>query len=345
MQADLADIAMTYDGVGNPTSITDSSVSTWPAGAKPASSRAFTYDAAYHLKQVDVQYAGDSGQDDSFMSPYAAEEAHRGTLYPGAAATPKRVRQQTFTYDWLGNMASSDDDAHVFPDRSLGVIKNGGANGVGPQQLTSAASGGASLSAVYDAAGNLAHLSVQHAAPCTGPCTVEYLYQWDEVGMLKSAQRGTIGEAGGGLITEVSTAYAYDADDNRVLRSTYQPSANFRIHTLTSYAVTVFDSLRLVGAQLDGNGDYVHNAMTEEVSLNASNGERFGRAVYTEEVLPSVSSGQVHVFMEIGDHIGSTSFLIDHDTSELVERPTYLGYGATESDYRPDRWGDQRAPV
>jgi RHS repeat-associated protein len=30
--------------------------------------------------------------------------------------------------------------------------------------------------------------------------------------------------------------------------------------------------------------------------------------------------------------------VIDRDTSELVERSTYQGYGAAESDYRPERW-------
>jgi RHS repeat-associated protein len=46
--------------------------------------------------------------------------------------------------------------------------------------------------------------------------------------------------------------------------------------------------------------------------------------------------------MEFGDSLGSTTFVVDHDTGELVERPTFQSYGAVESDYRPDRWGDFR---
>jgi len=36
--------------------------------------------------------------------------------------------------------------------------------------------------------------------------------------------------------------------------------------------------------------------------------------------------------------LGSTSVVLDKATSEFVERSTFEGYGATESDYRPGRW-------
>jgi RHS repeat-associated protein len=45
---------------------------------------------------------------------------------------------------------------------------------------------------------------------------------------------------------------------------------------------------------------------------------------------------------ELGDHLGSTSVVLDKATSELVEASTYQGYGAKESDYRPDRWKGYR---
>jgi len=51
------------------------------------------------------------------------------------------------------------------------------------------------------------------------------------------------------------------------------------------------------------------------------------------------------VFLNVGDHLGSSSFILDHDTSELVERATYQTFGATESDYRPDRWDNFRERV
>ena len=45
-----------------------------------------------------------------------------------------------------------------------------------------------------------------------------------------------------------------------------------------------------------------------------------------------------HVLFELGDHLGSTSVVLDKETGELVERSTFYAYGATESDYRPERW-------
>ena len=50
------------------------------------------------------------------------------------------------------------------------------------------------------------------------------------------------------------------------------------------------------------------------------------------------------VFYEMGDLVGSTSTVIDRDTGELVERVTNQAYGATDSDYRPDRWANFREP-
>ena len=55
------------------------------------------------------------------------------------------------------------------------------------------------------------------------------------------------------------------------------------------------------------------------------------------------ANGALHVFMPLGDTVGSTSFVIDHDTGELVERVTYQPFGGVESDYRPSpRWGSFR---
>ena len=46
----------------------------------------------------------------------------------------------------------------------------------------------------------------------------------------------------------------------------------------------------------------------------------------------------LHVLLELGDHLGSTSVVLDQASGELVERSTFYGYGGTESDYRPGRW-------
>ena len=77
---------------------------------------------------------------------------------------------------------------------------------------------------------------------------------------------------------------------------------------------------------------------TTQVPYLFAQGVRLGRVAYAEEDLPAVTSGAEHVFLELMDHLGSTGIVIDRDTSELVERSTYQGYGEAESDYRPARW-------
>jgi RHS repeat-associated protein len=48
------------------------------------------------------------------------------------------------------------------------------------------------------------------------------------------------------------------------------------------------------------------------------------------------------MFLTMGDHLGSATVTVDATTSEVVERATFQPFGAMESDYRPDRWADQR---
>ena len=88
--------------------------------------------------------------------------------------------------------------------------------------------------------------------------------------------------------------------------------------------------------------DYALTPATESVTLPA--GEARARVVYSEEDLPTQSSGHQHVFLELSDYLGSTAFIIDRATSELVEHSTYMAYGGAESDYRPGRWGSFREP-
>jgi RHS repeat-associated protein len=66
------------------------------------------------------------------------------------------------------------------------------------------------------------------------------------------------------------------------------------------------------------------------------------RLVFEESVVPEVFAGKLHVFLQMGNHLGSSSIVLDKATGELVERTTYEAYGNTESDYRPDRWKNFR---
>ena len=42
--------------------------------------------------------------------------------------------------------------------------------------------------------------------------------------------------------------------------------------------------------------------------------------------------------LQIGDHLGSTGVVVDWEITEVVEKATYMRYGAIESDYGPRRW-------
>jgi RHS repeat-associated protein len=57
---------------------------------------------------------------------------------------------------------------------------------------------------------------------------------------------------------------------------------------------------------------------------------------------PTFAGSALHVLFELPDYLGSTTTVVDKDTSEVVERGTYMAYGETDSDYRPARWDSFR---
>jgi RHS repeat-associated protein len=268
----------------------------------------------------------------------------------------------------MGDLIGSTDDSQVFFDRSLGVVAMGNpsnATGIGPNQLISATlssstsgnSGGAW--ATYDDAGNLVQLQVERKGSCTAGagCNQLFQYDWDEVGNLARARRFDF--AGGETCVtskylhlctlnpeptnfaypalpttspSADVSYAYDAGGTRVLRAS-TPDGE-----ATTYSAEIFPSLRLNHAQWLGTS-YEDTVDTESVYLTLGSAA-FGRVVYNPDA-PNIA-GALHVYLELTDSLGSASIVIDKDTSELVERTTYLAYGALDSDYRPDRWQDFR---
>jgi RHS repeat-associated protein len=332
LQGDLFRLSFQYDGAGNPTSINDLvDPGPWPAGAKPAS-RSMIYDDMYRLRELDINYGGG---DDTFVSPFAPEARRGDPTYPPLIAAPNRVRQQTFQHDPLGNAISSSDDAQIFFDRSLGTTTYGALNS-GPHRLLSASRGQSSLSVDYDGAGNVTGITVQRPSPCTVPCQEEFFYTWDEVGNLSGATRR---ESSGQITNTVAqTSYSYDASGNRLLTTRLDPVLNQTLHR-----AAVFNSLRLENATFpDPGGNYERSSATENVYLT-SNGATLAHVLYDNQSnLPTGPAGRVHVSFGFSDYLGSTSVVIDRDTGELMERSTYHGFGAPESDYRPDRWGNFR---
>lgn len=333
LQSNLADLVVGFDGVENPTLIFQefqSGVkgvlvpSEWPSGAKPIDTRRLVYGDDYRLAEVFSTYelTSQSAGSDEYVSPY---EPSDGAEYPTphVPSTGFRPSEQTYEYDLRGNPLRTTDDASDFFDRSIGtttlvadqIVAGGVTTGYG------------SFAASYDASGNLENLSI------AGDST--YAYTWDEVGQLATATRT---DPDG---TQIEDTYAYDAKGHRI-RVTGQSSVTGD----TLHTIQVFDSLVLKNAVYpDANGDYEHDDSTEQLYLNAANGQNFGHAFIPQASIPSASSSNVHVFMPLRDPLGSTAFVIDHDTSELVEAATYQPYGAVDSDYRPSRWDAFREDI
>ena len=324
-------------------------------------------DDLYRATRIDYQYA--SG-DDAWTSPFKEENdgvASSAPLDPRRALPSphvefsKRILRQTYDYDWLGNTDKTTDDANGFYDRSLGAVTNDGAANK-PYQLKSATLSGArggTVRAKYDDAGHMVRMDLARSGPClpTGAtCSQRFAYDWDEVGRLSRARRwdtapgSSIDDPLPGGTPAADLRHHYDAGDQRVIKHAVDTSGE-------SFTLYVFASLELRRSQFgtaysdtgSGPADYEASVFTVVPYLLA-NGVRLARLAYegTSEV-PEVATGtgagqvnasvsQVHVFFELGDHLGSTSVVLDKATSEIVERSTFQGYGATESDYRPGRW-------
>ncbi len=317
----LQDEQYIYDRVGNPVEIRDWRLAgEWDPGFAPVS-RKMVYDDLYRLSRIDYQYHPTGS--DVWVDPYAAELSDNTRPQPaphGVPSTGKRVMKQSWSYDWLGNTTASTDDASLFYERSLGTITNTG------YRLTSApGSGGNHLTAAYDPAGYMSSMTVARAGNCApaNQCSSQlYQYKWDEVGRLVDATRQDPSGPGAHL------KFAYDSSDNRV-RKTVVINDDDQRHT-----VYVFGSLELRLAEFTATGYTVDDST--EVPYLFGHGVRLARVTYTDAA--AFQTQRRRIFLELGDHLGSTSVVLDHATGELVERSTAFAYGSAESNYRTQRW-------
>lgn len=360
-QLELEHYGFTYDEVGNIIKITDYRVDEdWPNSAKPVT-REFKYDDLYRLTQAKYTRAN-GGTADPWTSPYAAENAD-STRQPRPSphvSFANRLQQQDFTYDWLGNVQQTTDNESGFWDRSLGTVISGTATD-DPNQIKTAsnrtlASGSTrkgDLAVASDAAGNYTDLIVKRDGPClpTGAsCWQRFKYDWNEVGVLMRARRWdlTSTERTNNATTtspipsrtpDAELSFAYNAAGSRTLKTAVD-SASVARHT-----VYIFGGLELRSTSYNSAAfpnDYDQSA--QKVQLRVPAGIATARILYADVSMPTLTSGQQHVFLELSDQIGSNTFVIDHATGELVEAATYQAYGATDADYRPGRWGSFREP-
>src|SRR5690606_32340011 len=201
-----------------------------------------------------------------------------------------------------------------------------------------------SLQARYDSAGHMTRMTLARDGTCiggtsSGDCNQQFVYDWDEVGRLSRARRwdndttnvDTFALSTAGT-PEADLRHTYDASDQRVIKEAKDDGGN------SSFTVYVFESLELRRTQCDSGfaddesgTDYQINHYTVVPYLLA-NGVRMARLVYhapeavpeedykphgapgdvngfTPEA-PAVSEGKLHVFFELGDHLGSTSVVL-----------------------------------
>jgi RHS repeat-associated protein len=127
--------------------------------------------------------------------------------------------------------------------------------------------------------------------------------------------------------------YAYDASDARV-RKTVVGAAGSR------HSLYVFGPLELRLAAYDSVTQRYDVSAATEVPYLFAHGVRLARVVHT--AAPDFTAPSARVFLELGDHLGTTAVVLDRATGELVERTTAYAYGAVESDLRPGRWDEFR---
>jgi RHS repeat-associated protein len=283
----------------------------------------------YHVTSVASWYSGGSQ-----VSPFAAEIASGSRRPVPLKDVATRVRTQQFVYDFLGNTEYTVDDLGLRYDRSLGNITNAGDSTSKKNQLV-AADG---IAAKYDEAGNLVDLRVERPGTRCDPdlCAQRFVYEWDEVGQLSRARRWdyfqTIPATEPEYPAVPTSAPAADLHfayhlGQRILK-TREVAGEDQLHT-----VEVYDSLRLNDTTYDTEtNDYGRDPPQATVYLAG-----MGRVV-RDPYLPTSTGNMTHVFLNVGDHLGSVGMVIDGETSELVEKTTHQPYGALESDYRPTRW-------
>lgn len=315
-QQSFTQTALTLDMVGNPLTLTDAATTAWPAGARAVNQTYIYYDD-YRLQSA--WSIPPSGSPDTWTNPYAYEQGTGSELYPQPTTEADRFTQVAFAYDWRGNLTSSiDRPANIdFFDRSLGTVLQL----PGTDQLASASASTGSLTAYYDAAGNLTSIDEGGTV---------YSYDWDEVGNLAGATRGAAPET-------VYETYTYSAGGDRTTTARTIGAGT------TTYTVSVFDSLLLKNATYEQ--DYEDDLSTEQVYLAGGLARLFndttGKMPSGEASVTGGVAGN-HTFLNLRDPRGSSAFVVDQGTSDIVERTGYLPYGALDCDDRSSLWLSSR---
>ena len=177
--------------------------------------------------------------------------------------------------------------------------------------------------------------------------------QWDEVGRLTRASRWDVSAAEVGAPGNppptadpvIALAYAYDAGDQRVLKTATPATGSEHTTAYTSTPSSFVERSGPLLAARPDDADYELTPTSTEVAYLFANGVRLARLAYEppnpdnqEPVVPRWATPTSTFCSSSATTWARTASVLDKATGELVERSTYLAYGATESDYRPDRW-------
>jgi RHS repeat-associated protein len=368
-QLTLEHYGFQYDVMGNLIRADDfRPAAEWTDQSRPVR-REWKYDSYSRLTKTTYTYTGSN----AWKALFAAENADPTRPQPSPQISySSRIAEENFTYDWLNNLVSNTDDSNGFYDRSIGTATFGDATK--PHRLTAASNRATGstrqgqLAVAYDDIGQVTAMVVQRDGTClpTGAtCWSRYAYEWDEVGNLTRARRwdltttertafGTQASIQGDMLAdtahpsrnpEVEMRYQYDGGQ-RVVKTVVRGDAyaTSNADTAPKYTVYAFSTVELRSAKWivsGGVADYEATSATTELLLPA--GSVMGRVV-SNGIMSKTGTTQQHLLLTFADHLGSTTFTIDHATSELVEYTTYTAYGQTESDYRTSRWDNRREP-
>jgi RHS repeat-associated protein len=312
--------------------VSDASISPWPAEAGPVKEIAYIYDDLYRLTGADSTYTS-AGGGAPWKSPFAPEISSGDTRPVPLADARNRIRKQSFAYDWMSNLSQLMDDSSSSYDRSLGTSLTVGPLGDGPNQLRAAAS----IQNQYDASGNLVELRLDRPGNCAnGPdskCAQWFAYDWDEAGQLMRARRWDFDRGALPATTPITAPswdmrYKYTAG-TRVIKSATDFTG------VTRHSLEVFNTLRLDRASFDTTIlNYVPRRDNTHLYVGAA-----AHVFYDSNGrVPRVAPSPITKHLRINNYLGSTAFLINSDSGEVVERTAYQPYGALETDYRPQRW-------
>lgn len=126
---------------------------------------------------------------------------------------------------------------------------------------------------------------------------------------------------------------------NRVRSQTFGYDLRGNVQTSSDDANDLWDRSLGAASYLPGTDqlNYEHDSRTEQVYVNAG-GVPYGHVFSAKN--PAGTNPEV--LLTLRDPLGSTSFVVEQSSSELVEAMSYLPYGGIDSDWRPSRWNQQR---